>query len=854
MQSVHYKVSEESRNRNMAASNATYNIEKLADTNYESWKIQMRSVLIVNDLWGFVSGETVSTQQNEAEWKTKDGKALALITLSTSKNQLTHIKKAKTSNEAWLELERVHESKGPVRKAVLYKQLYRMKKDASQSMTQYVHFFTRKAEQLEEVGIKIPNELLSVMLLSSLPSEYDSFCVAIESRDQVPDIESLKLKLIEQEARLNERNSKYDENQIDALLVKGKGNNKTALKEHHAKQKFHKFQGSCYKCGKVGHRAIDCRVKKTSVPENKAEDAMQAIVLNAEPENSAQWCLDSGATRHMCNNREKFSTFSKDKACKVYTAAEHCVKSEGAGDIKMKVRLSRNTLNNIKLRDAILVPGFRNNLLSVSRMTDNNYTVIFRKESALVKRPDGSVALTAKRRGQLYLVDSGNEESAFNSEEHTSKKLQRWHNRFGHLNLNDLKKLKTEDMVSGIDFNPNEAQFNCEVCHMGKICQIPFGKSSNRAKDKLGLVHSDICGPMSTTSIGGSKYFVTFIDDYSRYTEIVMLKNRSEVLSAFRKFMLRVKRECGYGIKILRTDNAKEYISKEFSRLLESEGIKHELTVPHTPQQNGVAERANRTLVEMARCMLLQSKLPMSLWAEAINTANFIRNRCPTKALDNKTPFEMWSDRKPYVGFMRTFGCKAISLIKGTNRRKFEAKGKPMIMVGYSSESKAYRLWQPGSKTIIKSRDVRFLEDTQPNSNRAVELFEAPMNLNEESIDSYNDPETESIEEKEEIYDTPNDEIEIVDRHITKLEEICETPRGNSNEDDNIHEEVPSTSMDDMRNESEVKRGRGRPKKIKTGKPGRPKRLFQEAANYSVGEYEDPTNVEDMLSREDRKL
>jgi len=248
----------------------------------------------------------------------------------------------------------------------------------------------------------------------------------------------------------------------------------------------------------------------------------------------------------------------------------------------MKVRLPGNTSNNVKLQDAILVPGFRNNLLSVSRMTDNNYTVIFRKESATVERPDGSIAMIARRQGKLYLVDSDDQEKAFNSKEYTSKRIQKWHNRFGHLNFNDLKKLKTNDMVSGIDFNPNETQINCEICHMGKISQTPYEKSTNRAKERLALVHSDICGPMRTTSIGGSRYFATFIDDYTRYTEVIMLKNRSEILPAFRKYMLRVKRECGHGIKVLRTDNAKEYTSKEFSKLLESEGIRHELTVPHT--------------------------------------------------------------------------------------------------------------------------------------------------------------------------------------------------------------------------------------------------------------------------------
>jgi len=230
----------------MATSSNTYNIEKLSDSNYESWKIQMRSVLIVNDLWSYANGDVVPMSETEAEWKVRDGKALALILLSTSENQVNHIKRAVTAAEAWSGLEKIHESKGPVRKAVLYKQLYRMRKESSQSMTQYVRSFVRKAEQLEEAGIKIPNELLSIMLLSYLP-EYDSFCVAIESRADVSDVESLKLKLIEQEARLDEQNLKHDANENNALLVKGKGNStkahKTTVKENYSRFKLSKFNG-----------------------------------------------------------------------------------------------------------------------------------------------------------------------------------------------------------------------------------------------------------------------------------------------------------------------------------------------------------------------------------------------------------------------------------------------------------------------------------------------------------------------------------------------------------------------------------------------------------------------------------
>lgn len=215
-----------------------------------------------------------------------------------------------------------------------------------------------------------------------------------------------------------------------------------------------------------------------------------------------------------------------------------------------------------------------------------------------------------------------------------------------------------------------------------KIHQLPFNSSTRREKEVLGLVHSDICGPFNTTSLGGAKYFVTFIDDKSRYIQIATLKNRSEVLNAFKVYKPQVEKLMEKKIKKLRTDNGREYLSHEFNVFLKSEGISSELTVEYTPKQNGVSGRANRTLVEMARCMLVQSKLPPSLWAEAISAATYIRNRCPTKSNENTTPYEIWTNEKPYVGFMRKYGSKVIALEKGRKRSKLEPRGKEYILVG----------------------------------------------------------------------------------------------------------------------------------------------------------------------------
>ncbi|KMQ83288.1 transposon ty5-1 protein [Lasius niger] len=163
-----------------------------------------------------------------------------------------------------------------------------------------------------------------------------------------------------------------------------------------------------------------------------------------EPQES-QWCLDSGATSHMCYDKKSFCELNSNKKCDVYTATEQTVESGGIGDVKVKVTLKDSKVNDIKLKDAMLVPQFRSNLLSVSRMTDNGYPVTFKKKNAFVNRQDGSTALIAKRQGQLYVVDEAEQSQILEASDVKDNNLLRWHQRFGHLNLRNLNKLNSQE-------------------------------------------------------------------------------------------------------------------------------------------------------------------------------------------------------------------------------------------------------------------------------------------------------------------------------------------------------------------------------------------------------------------------
>ena len=166
---------------------------------------------------------------------------------------------------------------------------------------------------------------------------------------------------------------------------------------------------------------------------------------------------------------------------------------------------------------------------------------------------------------------------------------------------------------------------------------------------------------MNAPSLGGGEYFLTFIDDYTHYMWVYVLKQKSEVFDTFQKWVALIENESGHKLKVLRTDRGGEYTFTEFEKFLQSAAVRHEITVPKTPEQNGVAERMNRTLVESVRSMLsgAGASLPHKFWAEAVSTAVYLQNRSPTKAVDGMTPFETWKKKRPSVSHLRVFGCKA---------------------------------------------------------------------------------------------------------------------------------------------------------------------------------------------------
>ena len=323
------------------------------------------------------------------------------------------------------------------------------------------------------------------------------------------------------------------------------------------------------------------------------------------------------------------------------------------------------------------------------------------------------------RQGDLYILQgstvTGN--SSFVSQSKASDNSL-WHMRLGHMSERGIEILCKKGLLGNLKMET--LQF-CEDCVYGKQHRLKFPKGVHTTKATLDLVHADCWGPSKVPSLGGARYFLSVIDDYSRKTWVFMMKQKFEAFQNFKHWTVLMRNQTGKRVKRLRTDNGLEFCSEEFNNLCKEEGIARQHIFRHTPQQNGVAERMNRTLLERARCMLSNARLDANFWAEAVNTACYMVNLSLSTVNGFKTPVEVWSDQPDDYAILKVFGCPAYyHVMEG----KLEPRAKKGIFVGYGRGVKGFRIWSPSKGKVILSRDVTFNEKSLLRPQTAAESKE----------------------------------------------------------------------------------------------------------------------------------
>ena len=295
-----------------------------------------------------------------------------------------------------------------------------------------------------------------------------------------------------------------------------------------------------------------------------------------------------------------------------------------------------------------------------------------------------------------------------------------WHHRLGHLHLPAVLKRSNTEVVDGMPCQQaNNSGNRYTACLMGKMTRTPFKPSTSRMNAALELIHSDLCGPMQSRSLGGCRYFMLFVDDYTKFTTVYFLKSKNEAANQFQHFKAAVENvfsDKDNQIKAIRTDGGGEYSSGEFQQKLKNSRIQWQVTVPYTPQEDGVAENSNRVLVGRANALIQHADAPKNYWAEALLTTVYLKNISLTKGTHGKdvTPYQLWHGSKPDIKHLRVWGCTAYAFVHLAKRqdKKWSPRAERKVFVGYTHTAKQYRLYNPSTKRLVKSLDVVFHEDT----------------------------------------------------------------------------------------------------------------------------------------------
>ena len=303
-----------------------------------------------------------------------------------------------------------------------------------------------------------------------------------------------------------------------------------------------------------------------------------------------------------------------------------------------------------------------------------------------------------------------------------------WHLRLGHINSSRIHGLVKSGILNSLIFEPIPV---CESCLEGKMKKRPFKAKGNRAIIQLELVHTDVCGPMSVQARDGYEYFITFTNDYSRYGYVYLMHHKPEAFDKFREYKAEAEKQLGVHIKQLRSDRGGEYLSGEFKSYLAQEGIISQLSSPRMPQQNGVSERRNRTLLDMVRSMLSYSSLPESFWGYALETAAYILNLVPSKSV-SKTPTELWKWRKPSLNHIRIWDAPAYVLVQ--KQQKLESRTEMCMFIGYPKGTRCGIFYNPKEKKVIVSTHATFLAEDYMNN------FKPKSKVVLEELDSVRDP------------------------------------------------------------------------------------------------------------------
>ncbi|KAM1757600.1 hypothetical protein ACFX11_006838 [Malus domestica] len=477
----------------------------------------------------------------------------------------------------------------------------------------------------------------------------------------------------------------------------------------------------CQICGRKNHSAQFCHFRNANT--NSPSGSMNAMHDNASAppmdSNFSQqvWLTDSGATNHMTADLKNLSLATPFPSTEMIQTAS----GEGLQVFHKGSSILQTPFHNLKLNSVLYVPRISQNLLSVHKIClDNNCWLIFDAWCFWIQdKATGRILFKGLCNDGLYPIpftsSASHTPKAFSAAAYIGKPVTSslWHHRLGHPSNKVVSLMLKKSNVSSIS---DSIPVMCSSCIQGKISKLPFDSVTSKSVQPFDIVHSDVWGPAPCLSIEGFKYYVTFIDQCTRFCWIFPLVNKADVCPTFLTFYQFVLTHFSVSIKTLQSDGGGEYIGHQLQTFLAAKGISHHLSCPYTPEQNGLAERKHRHIIETTITLLQTSHLPAPFWSCASQTSVYLINRMPSQTLNQKSPFEMLYGSVPDVSHLKVFGCSCYPLLRPLTTTKLQPRTIKCIFLGYASKYKGYICYAANKKKVYISRHVLFDESEFPYS------------------------------------------------------------------------------------------------------------------------------------------
>ncbi|KAD6454157.1 hypothetical protein E3N88_08863 [Mikania micrantha] len=712
----------------------------LTSTNYPIWSIRIRAIFKAHGIWEAIDpGTNVDPK--------KDYSAVAYLYQALPEDLVLQIAHCEHAKDIWdkegikasfdaiktrhLGVERVMEARLQTLKAEF--EVARMKDN--EKIDDFAAKLAGISSKSASLGAVIEETTLVRKLLTAIPEKFLNIAATIE---QLVDLKTVKFqevvgRLKAYEERIGGRGSNSSQDQLflthdesdqkgrfDKSYGRGRGSGQDTRGRGRGRGRSGgrgrggRGQGShegghttdrtkkdrsklqCFRCDAYGHFSADCPTRKNEDQANLSQanaDGPTLLMAEVNPKEQSHlcektvfpakyegqgdgnqvWYLDTGATNHMTGNKSLFSTLDTKVEGTVRFGDDSCVKIEGRGSILLECKTGDQRL----LTNILYIPFLKTNIFSLGQADEGGCEAQIREGVLTLIDADGLLLMKVKRSpNRLYKVELKTGKPTCLLTKLTDPTWL-WHARLGHISFDTIRRL---------------------------------GNWWKEAGAALEQVYADLCGPIAPATEAGNRYFLLIVDDHSRYMWVSMLKTKDEALDHFRKFKALSQNQYGRRIKVLRTDRGGEFNSNEFKQFCEDEGISRQLTAPYTPQQNGVVERRNQTVLNTTRSMLSAMGMPQNLWAEAVRHAVYLLNRLPTKALKGMTPYEALKGKKPKLEHLRVFGCVGHVKTPVGQAKKLDSRSTPMVHLGTEQGTKAYRMYDVHKGRVVVSRDVTFDE------------------------------------------------------------------------------------------------------------------------------------------------